>query len=107
MTLALLPDLLFKFPQVNMIVIDGLSNPYLTSDNKKLHHKNSNQHISRLSSILEPYNVTCVITTTTSSSGDLEFGKSQLIRITLTGENGKCLVHDATTDKPIEMDFES
>ena len=107
MTLALLPDLLFKFPLVNMIVIDGLSNPYLTSDNKKQQHRNSNQHISRLYSILEPYNVTCVITTTTPSSGDFEFGKNQLIRITLTGENGKCLVQDAATDKPVEIDFES
>jgi len=107
MALARLPDLLFKLPQVNMILIDGLSNPYLSLDTKKLQHGNLTQHISRLHSILEPYNVTCVVTVSNPCSGDFDFEKSKLIRISLSSENGKCLVQDASTDESIEMDFES
>ena len=107
MTLALLPDLLFELPQVNMIVIDGLSNPYLTLDTKKLQHGSLTQHISRLHSILEPYNVTCVITVPNPCSVDFDSGKNKLIRITLSGENGKCFVQDATNDETFEMDYAS
>jgi len=106
MALAVLPELLFQTPQLNMIVIDGLSNPYLIQDQKK-QHGGVTQQIFRILSILEPYNITCVITVPKPCGGDVEFSKIKPIRISTSSDNTKCFVQDPSNIVAFEMDLAS
>ena len=105
MALAMLPEIIFQLPQLNMIVIDGLSNPYFVQERKMQHGSSSNmsQQISRLYSILEPHNVTVVVTVH-KACNDLQIQNP--IRITsLSGKNGKSIVEDISKNERFEIDL--
>lgn len=89
--MGMLPQLLCELPMVNLLLIDGLSDPFLLRDQQEHIDQHLSRQVGRLATLMKAFpGVACLVTTRRRmrQESDLE--------ITMSRENNKCMARRVT-----------